>query len=547
MKILQTLWTGPTGVNKENLLGIKAGWLSCEYHWMSWALSCLQAQSIFGSVSLVTDKAGKEILVDLLHLPYTDVSTALQTTLDDYHPGLWALAKVFSYSIQTEPFLHLDGDVFLWQKPNQDLLNAPLIAQNLDKNLPFYADILNQINDHLSFIPELFLRNGYEQKDVFASNAGLMGGYNLPFFKEYCRQAFEFIDKNKPDFGNINVGSLNLIFEQYLFCQLASELNIPISYSKGPVEDPVFKDYIRFEDYPRVEMVHPVGGFKQYPHVCDHLAKTLRKDYPEYYYRIIDLVRNAGVSIRSAIYNSPKLTLPALPALPKEPSSPFKPLSNRTHAAIDYVNTQYPHNQKIEFAGNTTLANFKRQPALSALDKTDRKRLIEIFYLESKSNALLKKTYARVADVNRLYADNLNAYNQIQQTFSLPKNTLLQTRVVIQDGYLQLELAWNWKYDYLKDIPTIVERNFGQDKTPQYAILLPDVLQANIKEYYPDELDLIIIETLKNTFTIGTLLTEMKQYFPEEEIEEDYQAFELLIIDVVKRLLYFGLLKISVQ
>ena len=117
MKILQTFWTGPTGVNKENLLGIQAGWLSCEYHWMSWALSCLQAKSVFGSINLVTDKAGKEILVDLLQLPYTNVSTALQTTLDDYHPGLWALAKIYTYSIQTDPFLHLDGDVFLWQKP----------------------------------------------------------------------------------------------------------------------------------------------------------------------------------------------------------------------------------------------------------------------------------------------------------------------------------------------------------------------------------------------------------------------------------------------
>lgn len=547
MKILQTFWTGPTGVNKENLLSIKAGWLSCEYHWMSWALSCLQAKSIFGSVDLVTDKAGKEILVDLLGLPYNNVSTALQTTLNDYHPSLWALAKIYTYSIQTEPFLHLDGDVFLWQKPNQDLLNAQLIAQNLDKNLPFYADILDQINGNLSFIPPAFSRGAYRHKDLYASNAGLLGGRDLSFFKEYSRQAFEFIDKNKADLEKMNTGTLNLIFEQYLFCQLASESNIAVSYYKGPVEDPVFKDYIRFEDYPHVQMVHPVGGFKQYAHVCDHLAKTLRKDYPEYYYRIINLLRDAGVSVRSAIYNSPKLSLPALPSLPKETPSPFKPVLNRTRAAIDYLNAKYPHNQKIDLVGNITPANFKKKPALSALDNTDRKRLFEIFYLESKSNTLLKKTYARVIAINNLYAENVNAYNQIQQTFSMPKNILLQTRVSICENYLQLDVGWDWKYDYDKDIPTIVERNFNEEKSELTAILLPDVLQANIKEYYPDDLDLIIIETLKNTFTIKALLTEMKQYFPEEEVSDDYPAFESLIIDVVKRLLYFGLLKINAQ
>jgi hypothetical protein len=547
MKILQTFWTGPTGVNKKNLLSIKAGWLSCEYHWMSWALSCLQAKSIFGSVNLVTDEAGKEILVNLLGLPYNNVSTALQTTLNDYHPSLWALAKIYTYSIQTEPFLHLDGDVFLWQKPNQDLLNAQLIAQNLDKNLPFYADILDQINGNLSFIPPAFSRGAYRHKDLYASNAGLLGGRDLSFFKEYSRQAFEFIDKNKADLEKMNTGTLNLIFEQYLFCQLASESNIAVSYYKGPVEDPVFKDYIRFEDYPHVQMVHPVGGFKQYAHVCDHLAKTLRKDYPEYYYRIINLLRDAGVSIRSAIYNSPKLSLPALPPIPKETPSPFKPVLNRTRAAIDYLNAKYPHNQKIDLVGNITPANFKKKPALSALDNTDRKRLFEIFYLESKSNTLLKKTYARVLAVNNLYAENVNAYNQIQQTFSMPKNILLQTRVSICENYLQLDVGWDWKYDYDKDIPTIVERNFNEEKSELTAILLPDVLQANIKEYYPDDLDLIIIETLKNTFTIKALLTEMKQYFPEEEVSDDYPAFESLIIDVVKRLLYFGLLKISAQ
>jgi hypothetical protein len=547
MKILQTFWTGPPGTHKKNLLSIKAGWLSCEYHWMSWALSCLQAKSIFGSVNLVTDKAGKEIVVELLQLPYTNVSTALEGKLDHYPPSLWALAKIYTYSTQTEPFLHLDGDVYLWQKPTQNVLDSPLLAQNLDKNLPFYAEILNQINDHLSFIPKSFSKNNYEHPNVYASNAGLLGGHDLAFFKEYSRQAFEFIDKNKADLEKINPGSLNLIFEQYLFCQLARELNIPVSYYKGPVEDPVFKDYIRFEDYPHLQMVHPVGGFKQYAHLCDHLAKTLRKDYPEYYYRIINLVRNAGVSMRCAIYTLPGLTLAALSPLSNEKAtqSYFKPLFVRTLAAIDYVNTRLPLDQKIDLPENITPDGFSKLVKLSVLNTDDKERLWEIFHLEFESNALKRNTYPGPLAINKLYAENIDAYTLIRHTFSLPKNDLLQTQICIVDNHLQLHLGWDWKYDYIKDIPTIVERNFKEEKQPQCAILIPDVLQASIKEYYPDELDLIIIETLKTTFTVDGLLTEMQQYFPKEEIEEDYNAFKSLIVDIVKRLLYFGLLKIN--
>jgi hypothetical protein len=134
MKILQTFWTGPPGNQNESLISMKAGWrLSCEYHWMSWALSCLLAKSAFGEINLVTDLKGKQILIDQLQLPYSSVSTSLEGALDNYHPALFSLAKIHTYSIQTEPFLHLDGDVFLWQKPDEEFLNSRLIAQNIDK------------------------------------------------------------------------------------------------------------------------------------------------------------------------------------------------------------------------------------------------------------------------------------------------------------------------------------------------------------------------------------------------------------------------------
>lgn len=548
MKFLHTLWTGPPNFAEENnLIHMKAGWLSCEYHWMSWALSCLQAVNVFGEINLVTDLKGREILIDQLRLPYTTISTALENTLDHCHPSLWSLAKIYTYGIQTEPFLHLDGDVFIWHKPEAEFLNSRLIAQNMDKNLPFYADVLNEINGNFSYIPPLFLKENYEHGDIYASNAGLLGGNDNTFFKEYSRQAFEFIDRNKDDLGKVNTGALNFIFEQYLFCQLADKEDIPISYYKDVVDDPVFKDYIKFEDFPHTQMSHPVGNFKKYQHVCDHVAKKLRKDYPDYYYRVIDLVRNTHADMRSAIYYSPLLKLSRLQPLPAEPPSRLsetKQSFERTQAAIQYLNNNHSFGDSLVAGNNIAFNDFMGRAKLVLPDENERDCLLEIFRIEFERNALIKKIYSHSANVLKLYNEDLNAFQQIQATFSLSEADLSKVKIGQPENYILFNCGWDWKYNLKKEIVPVVERNFNEERSPFELLLLPDILQNDIAEYYLDEIDMIVFDIVKNVFTVEEILQEMKHYFPEEEIEEDYPSFQQLIFNTIKRLLYSGSVKI---
>jgi len=548
MRILQTFWTSPSNTNTENLVSMKAGWLSCEYHWMSWALSCLQAKAIFGEVNLVTDLKGKGILIDRLQLPYSTVSTELEGILDHYHPSLWALAKIYTYSIQTEPFLHLDGDIFIWQKPDEEFLSSRLAAQNLDKNLEFYLSTLNEINEQFTYIPSPLLKANYEHKDLYGSNAGLLGGSDFNFFKTYCEQAFKFIDENKAGLTKVNTGSLNFIFEQYLFCQLAAAAKIPISYYGEMVDNPLFKDYIKFEDYPHVQMVHPVGGFKKYPHVCDHVAKKLRSDYPEYYYRVINMVRSGGANMRSAIYFSPLLKLDQLPSLAAEKPGVVKkaePYFDRTNAAIDYLNKKHPLNKLSALKPSISQNEFIKQAKLLLPNNTESDCLLEIFKLESTTNSFLKKLYANQAAVTKLYKEGVKSYKQIQKIFSLPENELLKIKINRPEHYKLFKTKWHWKLDYKEQVNALIERNFNEEKSAQPVLLLPDELQGNIKEYYLDELDMIIFDTIKDPFTIGDILPEMKQYFSSEEIEENYLSFKQLIINTVRGMLYAGAVKIN--
>lgn len=51
--------------------------------------------------------------------------------------GLWAMAKIESYGLQTEPFLHIDGDVFIFDYLPQELLTCGILhkIRNTQQNI----------------------------------------------------------------------------------------------------------------------------------------------------------------------------------------------------------------------------------------------------------------------------------------------------------------------------------------------------------------------------------------------------------------------------
>ena len=127
MKIVQTLWA----CNKPDLLSHSAGWLSSEYHLMSWALSCLQLTQNYNDVTLYTDTVSAKTIIDELQLPYTEVHCKYDGLLKD-RDELFAVSKLVTYASQNGPFLHVDGDVHIWGNLDEALLQGRLIAQNLE-------------------------------------------------------------------------------------------------------------------------------------------------------------------------------------------------------------------------------------------------------------------------------------------------------------------------------------------------------------------------------------------------------------------------------
>lgn len=557
MKIIQTFWSGPKKNEKESTLNIKAGWLSCEYHWMSWALSCLQIKKIFGDVELVTDENGKKILIDILGLPYSSVSTELEGKLDHYPQELWALSKIYSYSIQKKPFIHIDGDVFLWDRIIDDIIHADIISQNMEINLPLYKTALDEINTHFTHIPDIFSKLKYINKDIYSSNAGLFGGKNLEFIRIYCKIAFDFIDRNKEDLSKVNASQLNFIFEQYLLYQLASEQNLPITYViKDVVDDPVFKDYVRFEDHPFTKIIHPVGGFKRMQHICDHMAKKLRCDYPIYYYRIIDSLNKAHITMHNKIYNIFNIELNG------DNSIKWKDVdllnSNlaikernkvesfaRTLSLIDYLN-ESDHWKDI--AKNICVQKILDKDFLtfinnSFFDADEKERLLEIYLLESTKNKLYKD-YAKTIFIEKQhYLDEVKEFKINQNIFGLSIEKILKLTFKANERIVVLEINYAWRYELKEQLKLIIEKTLNEPKIYGQVVLIPSLSRLDIEEYYLDQLDMIVTELCSERKTIEEIIDTAKSYFDIIEIENNKEDFFKLIIDTVKRLAYAGIIK----
>jgi len=114
MEIIQSFWTKPLLEVKNNSFSLKsnAGWYNCHLNFISWTYSCLTLIKHYKNLTLYTDKFGKIILIDLLNLPYTNVEVKLDV-LKNYNSDLWALGKLYTYSIQNKPFIHVDADIYI--------------------------------------------------------------------------------------------------------------------------------------------------------------------------------------------------------------------------------------------------------------------------------------------------------------------------------------------------------------------------------------------------------------------------------------------------
>ena len=278
MKVVQTFWSG-----RKNPLEDGYGWPGPGFNLMSWALSCMTLKENYDEVVLYTDSAGYTVFHDMLELPYTRYEV-----LYDHircKTNHWAYPKLLTYSLQEKPFIHVDGDVFLSGRLKPETESGELIAQNLETGTSYYKAMMEGIMKKPVIIPDI-LYEAITRDSIPSYNAGVIGGNDIGFIREYCRTAFEFIDSNRlndpeNEYSNVN---LNILFEQILFHALAAKHHKKVAtVIDHPVADNgyLYDEFCDFNRFGQYSLMHIIGGHKRNPLICHLLRSLLRKKYPE--------------------------------------------------------------------------------------------------------------------------------------------------------------------------------------------------------------------------------------------------------------------------
>jgi len=291
MKAVWSYWSKP------HRLGHGFGWAEEKYHLLAWVLSVELARKHYSELALITDEAGAEVLVDGLGLRFDSVDTQLED-LAEQDPRWWVLGKFSAYGAQSEPFVHLDTDVFLWEPLPDRLVEAPVFAQSFEyftvgeNSWYIPAKIESVIRTVGGWIPPELEDYLPEQGRYQAICCGFLGGNRVDFLRYYAELAIRFIGHPANQAGWMRLGNTNCVtVEQYLLaaCLAYHQAHAASPFTDVRMEclfhsteaafDPAVADTAHF--------THLIGGAKSNVRLLGQLENRVRREYPEEYERCI--------------------------------------------------------------------------------------------------------------------------------------------------------------------------------------------------------------------------------------------------------------------
>ena len=263
-----------------------AHWASHKHHLMSWVLSRMTVGRHYPDTALHTDDFGKWLLVDQLGLKYNTVTTDLNAlSASGVDPAWWALGKLYTYRLQTKPFVHIDNDIFLWKRLPVDLETAPAFAQNIEELDGHYYD-RDQFNHLFKWFPEEW--DSYQaHPHPVAYNTGIIGGNDLKIIRRYADQSIKLVEHpaNATGERQFNRKAYHMVVvEQYMFAACMEHYGVKpvLLFQNG-------NDMYSMRTPREVGYTHLLAQSKRSPRNSENLEKRVRWQYPELYKRCVEV------------------------------------------------------------------------------------------------------------------------------------------------------------------------------------------------------------------------------------------------------------------
>lgn len=223
-------------------------------------LSARLAKKHFGRIELYTNAEGKELVngfanvYDKIHLSHTS----------EIIPEGWTYSKILTYSLQKEPFIHLDNDVFLFDPLPEDILNTDVFFQNVEALTKechhFYWHTAKEFKTELADIQPIC--------PAYAINTGVLGCNNLKFIKSYAKEAKKLYSRiaehcYTSDFTRIHIP---ILMEQQLIVSHLADLDVKFLFNED------------FEaNYAGLKYTHLIADSKRNPKLIDLVHNRLKE------------------------------------------------------------------------------------------------------------------------------------------------------------------------------------------------------------------------------------------------------------------------------
>ena len=296
MRFLQTYYSFSTD---EDPMFDKAGFLSPEFHWITMAISCLLLKQHYGHVTLYCNSTAKKVVEELC-IPYDQIVT-IPNIMEGYSGyELWALPKLYTYSEQHEPFLHVDCDFLLYDSLPDSFWKADLFAQNIEYDDQLYnrkcIDRFIQVGGKIPNFADIELKN----KIISVANAGVLGGNDVKFIQYYTEQAYRFIYNNDRILKLNHDGFINSVYEQLFFYCLAQKYNKTISYCTEGEKLSTLFDWMNLDMscLKKHGYCHMLGNIKKRNDAQIFASRLLEKIDPALHHHIINTyIQHGGIPI----------------------------------------------------------------------------------------------------------------------------------------------------------------------------------------------------------------------------------------------------------
>lgn len=296
MRAVWSFWSAP---HRERG---RWAWPSELHHALSWSLSVRTASRHYPDTWLYTDDAGAEYLAERLRLPFAHVSTALNA-LDGQDPDWWALGKIHTYRAQTEPFVHIDSDAFLWLPLPRYLEQARVLAQNpehIEPGASFYQpERIEQAAARAGFRlpPEWTWYRG--RLDALRGECcGIYGGHDLGFIRHVAGLALDLLNdpiSRRTMAALDDKPRLMVVLEQFMpAAAIAYHRDLEGSPFRGVDISYLFpgiSDLFDPAQAARAGFTHLLGGVKKNRRVTRLLEDRVYRDDPRQYRRCVEAAR----------------------------------------------------------------------------------------------------------------------------------------------------------------------------------------------------------------------------------------------------------------